>query len=60
MAKAMSIGGMAVAAIAGLAFLGDLAMGIPFQRQSVMMDVCFLLAAGILGYLSFNAFRDSG
>ncbi len=59
MAKAMSIGGMAIAAIAGLAFLGDLLIKIPFGRQSLITDILFLLAAGMLGYASFSAFRDA-
>ncbi len=59
MAKAMSIGGMAVAAIAGLAFLGDTFVGLPFGGQSIITNICFMLAAAMLGYASFSAFRET-
>jgi hypothetical protein len=59
MAKAMSIGGMAVAAIAGLAFLGDMIAGLPFGGQSLVTDISFLLAAAMLGFASFSAFREA-
>ncbi len=60
MAKAMSIAGMVVAGLLALTFTADLAVGIPFGRVELMTDVGFLVSAVILGYLSWNAFRDSG
>jgi len=59
MAKAMSIAGMVVAGLLTLIFTADLAVGIPFGRVELMTDVGFLASAVILGYLSWNAFRDS-
>jgi hypothetical protein len=59
MAKAMSIAGMVVAGMLALIFAADLAVGIPFGRVELMTDVGFLVSAIILGYLSWNAFRDS-
>ncbi|MEN0111850.1 MAG: hypothetical protein AAF805_14110 [Planctomycetota bacterium] len=55
----MSIFGMAVAAILLLAFLADLVIGVPFGGQSVLMDAAFLVAAALLGYMGFDAFRTS-
>jgi hypothetical protein len=59
MAKAMSIGGMIVAGLLVLVFAADLAVKIPFGRVGTMTDAGFLASAAILGYLSWNAFRDS-
>ncbi len=59
MSKAMSIGSMVVAAIIALVFTLDIAIGKPFHGASSMMDICFIVCALILGYLSFDAFRDS-
>jgi hypothetical protein len=59
MAKAMSIAGMVVAGLLTLIFTADLAVGIPFGRVELTTDVGFLASAVILGYLSWNAFRDS-
>jgi len=58
MSKAMPILGMVVAGLVGLAFLLDLAVGIPFDGANWVMDVGALLAAAILGYLSWDALRD--
>lgn len=59
MAKAMSIAGMVVAGLLALVFLADLAIAVPFGRVGPMTDVGFLVSAIILGYLSWNAFRDA-
>jgi hypothetical protein len=59
MAKAMSISGMVVAGLIALIFTADLAVGIPFGRVAMVTDIGFLVSGLILGYLSWNAFRDS-
>lgn len=58
MAKAMTFGGMAVAGLSLLLFGLDLALGIPFGRANILIDIGFVLCSGILGYLSWNAFSD--
>lgn len=58
MSKAMTILGMVVAALVGLIFLLDLAVGVPFATANWVMDVGALIAAAILGYLSWDAMRD--
>lgn len=58
MAKVMTFGGMAVAGLIALVFGLDLALGQPFGRANMLIDIGFVLCAGILGYLSWNAFRD--
>ncbi len=59
MAKAMSIFGMAVAALLLLAFLLDLVLQIPFGGASPIMDIGFVICAAILGYMSWDAFRST-
>ncbi len=58
MAKAMTVAGMVVAGLFVLLFGMDLALGIPFQRASTIVDLGFLFSSLVLGYLSWNAFRD--
>jgi hypothetical protein len=58
MPKVLSIFGMAISAVLLLIFGMDLAMGFPFDGQSSVMDIGFLICAGALGYLSWNAFRE--
>lgn len=58
MPKALTIVGMVVAGLLVFLFGLDLAVGIPFGGASKSMDIAFLLAGGILGYMSWNAFRD--
>ncbi|MEQ8846616.1 hypothetical protein [Botrimarina sp.] len=60
MAKAMSIFGMVIAAGMLLAFGLDPILGVPFGGASVVMDIGFAIAAAILGYMSYDAFRSSG
>ena len=60
MGKAMSIFGMAVAALLALAFLLDLVAGVPFGGANTMMDIGFAVSALILGYMSWDAFRAAG
>jgi hypothetical protein len=61
MAKAMSIAGMVVAGLLALVFGLDLipGLGIPFSGAQKLTDIGFVISAAILGYLSWNAFRDS-
>jgi uncharacterized membrane protein YuzA (DUF378 family) len=58
MSKALTIVGMVVAGLIGLVFVLDLVVQFPFDRASVLMDVGALIAAGLLGYLSWDAMRD--
>lgn len=58
MAKAMTFGGMAVAGLTFLLFGLDLAVGFPFARANMLIDIGFVICAGILGYLSWSAYRD--
>jgi hypothetical protein len=58
--KKMVIGSMVVAGIVALAAISDLVIGIPFtgSEHSRLMDILFIVAAAIVGYLSWDAYRD--
>ena len=58
MPKVLSIAGMVVAALVSLTFLLDLALGIPFNKASMLMDAGFLVCSLILGYLSWSTYRE--
>lgn len=57
--KKMVVGSMIVAGGVALLALADLVTGVPFSGDhSKLMDILFLVAAGIVGYLSWDAYRD--
>ncbi len=58
MPKAMTIAGMVVAGLIGLVFAADLILSVPFSGASKLMDIGSLIAAGLLGYLSWNVMRE--
>jgi len=58
MPKILSIFGMAISAMLLVIFGLDMSMGVPFDGQSKMMDVGFLICSGALGYLSWSTFRE--
>lgn len=59
MEKVMCYGALGVAGLMALLFLVDLVAGFPFgSGPFVVFDILGLLAAGITGYLGFNALRD--
>ena len=58
MSKAMTIGGMVVAALLLAVFGADMALGIPFGGAQSTMNIGILVASAILGYISFSTFRE--
>ena len=58
MPKALCFFGIAVAALLLLLFGLDLAAEIPFGRESVAMDVGFIICAAALGYISWSTLRE--
>ncbi len=58
MPKALTIGGMVVSAILLLLFGLDLAIQVPFERVSPVMDIGAVICALLLGYMSFSTFRE--
>jgi hypothetical protein len=58
MPKALTVTGMVVAGLIALLFTLDLALAVPFYKASPLMDICLILCALILGYLSWSTFRE--
>jgi hypothetical protein len=58
MPRALSISGIVVAILLILVFGLDLGLSFPFSQASKLMDIGFLLAAAILGYVSWTTFRE--
>ncbi len=58
MPKALTISGMVVAVSLLLTFGLDLAVGVPFGKASQAMDIAFLICAALLGYVSWNTYRE--
>lgn len=57
--KKVIIGSMVVAGLVALLAMLDLVMGIPFSGQNTkLMDILFIVCAGIVGYLAWDAYRD--
>lgn len=46
--------GLIVSGLVGILFLADLAAGFPFRRVSIPSDIGFILASGILAYMSWS------
>ncbi len=58
MPRVLTISGFVVAVLVLLVFGLDLALGIPFRKVSLVMDIGFVLCAIGLGYLSWMTFRQ--
>ncbi len=59
MEKAMCYGALGVAGLMALLFVVDVIAGFPFGRGPfIVFDILGLIAAGITGYLGFNALKD--
>lgn len=67
MEKWLSLGSIVVAAIMFLVFFADLVAGVPFSGSTpegkdnpfMLVDIGGIMAALVVGYLGFNAFKDS-
>ncbi len=57
LAKNMIFGSFGVAGFVAILALLDLILGVPFAH-STTMDILFILSAGIVGYLGWDAFKD--
>lgn len=58
MPKIMTIIGIILSALMVLVFGIDLALGIPFLKASMKMDITFMLCGGLLGYLSWATMKE--
>jgi len=58
MSKALTIAGLIVSALLLLLFGLDLALGIPFGKPSLTMDIGFLICGLALAYMSWTTYRE--
>jgi len=58
MQKALCMSGLVVSDLVIILFAAELAVGIPFRRASVMIDVALLVSAALLGLLSWLTLRE--
>jgi hypothetical protein len=58
MPKVLCLVGTVVAALLVLVFGFDLALGFPFNRASLTMDIGILVCAVGLGYASWTTFQE--
>ena len=58
MPRAMTIAGLVVSGLLALVFALDLFIEFPFNRQSMAMDIGFLVSSLILGFLSWTTLRE--
>ncbi len=57
--KRVVIASMIVAGVVALAAILDLVAKIPFGgKHTMVMDILFLISAGIVGYLAWDSYRD--
>jgi hypothetical protein len=57
----MIYGSIAASGLVALAAIADLVTGIPFgfgSGQTMIMDILFLISAGIVIYLGWDALKD--
>jgi hypothetical protein len=58
MARALTILGMVVAVLIFCLFAVDLAIRMPFERASGLLDTTLIICSAILGYLSWSAYKE--
>ena len=58
MSKILCIASLALSCLLLLIFLLDLAIGVPFGKVSVIMDLGFIVSAGIIAVFSFLTMRE--
>jgi hypothetical protein len=56
----MTIAGLVISGLLALVFALDLFIKVPFNRESTVMDVGFLVCSLILGFLSWTTLREQG
>ena len=59
MSKNLIYGSMAAAGLVAVLSVLDLAVKMPFAGYSRAMDICFLIAAGIILYMGWETIREN-
>lgn len=59
MVKRMIYGSMGAAALVALLSILDLSVKFPFAGYSLTLDILLLIASAIVGYLSWETYREN-
>jgi len=59
MIKKMIFFSIGVASLVALLAILDLSVKFPFAGYSLTLDILFLITSAIIGYLSWDAYRDN-
>lgn len=57
LSKNLVVASLIMTGIVAVAAILDLAMGIPYGRK-VVLDIMFLLGAGLIGYMGYETIKD--
>ncbi len=60
MEKVLTFTAMGIAGLLTLLFLLDAALGIPFGRESIVLDVMFLIGGAFILWQSIETLRELG
>ena len=58
MEKTLCLASLGVAVLIGLVFALDLAVALPFGRVSLVQDVMFIVAAGLILWQGYEIYRQ--
>lgn len=58
MEKGLCLGAMGVAGLVLLLHVMDMATGSPFGGQATLHNLIFIVASGIVGYISYETWRE--
>ena len=58
MSKVLCYSGIATAVMLMILFSLDLALGVPFKKADVLMDIVFLISATGLGFVSWLTLKE--
>lgn len=58
MTKKMIFASMGAAGLVALAAIADLVVKVPFGGYSMVMDILYVLAAGIVLYMGYDTYKD--
>lgn len=56
--KVFIFGAMIIAGLLALLFILDLALGIPFGRSSLALDIMFLIGCGFVLWQGYDTYRE--
>lgn len=60
MEKVLTFAAMGIAGLLTLLFLLDAAIGVPFGRESIVLDVMFLIGGAFILWQSIETLRELG